>query len=168
MDIIFESNTQIYLQNNRKIQEESRKESRTAYKIVKYRLDEIFDDENCKKYTDIFLSNKDYKKEKEQNDKKNECLIAYNTEKNTKPVKSVILVVSKINIKDVGLLQSTIECKTKADKIKYDYKQIFTNATKRIGLVGGTKKYKKITKNTRYKIIGKIKSKRRLKAKRYK
>ena len=178
LDIIFDSNTQIYLQNNRAIKEEARKESRQAYKIVKYRMDDKFDDENCKKYTDIFLSNEDYKTEKKKNDTKNECLELYDKEKKNKPVKSVILVVSKLNIKDVGLLQSTVECKTKADKIKYDYKQIFTNVTKRIGLVGGTKKYKKITtyntiykKNTRYKKIiekNKINSKRRLKAKCYK
>ena len=173
LDIIFDSNTQIYLQNNRVIKEEARKESRQAYKIVKYRMDESFNDETCKQYTDIFLSNEEYKKKKYESDQINECLNTYTREKAIKPVKSVILVVSKLNIKDVGLLQSTVDCKIKADKIKYDYKQLFTNATKRIGLVGGTKKYKKITrynKNTKYKIIekNKINSKRRLKAKRYK
>jgi hypothetical protein len=169
MDIIFESNTQIYVQNNRVIKEEARKESRQAYKIVKYRMDDKFDDENCKKYTDIFLSNKEYKDTKEKNDKINECLDTYEKEKNPDPsepsaqpkqVKSVVLVVSKLNIKDVGLLQSTVECKTKSDKIKYDYRQLFSNITKRIRIGGTKKKYKNVTR--------KINSKRRLKAKRYK
>jgi hypothetical protein len=164
MDIIFESNALIYVQKNRIIKEEARKESRDAYKIVKYRMDETFDDETCKKYTDIFLSNDDYKTEIKKNNI-NECLTVYKKEQERVSVKSVIIVVSKINIKDVELLKSTVECKTKANKLKYDYRQLYSNITKRIGIVGGTKKkkYKKnITKNI------KINSKRRLKAKRYK
>jgi hypothetical protein len=176
LDIIFESNALIYVQNNRAIKEEARKESRTGYKIVKYKMDDTFEDETCKEYTDIFLSNDLYKTKKVENDKINICKKEYDDTKNNNPkkkFKSVIIVVSKLNIKDADLLKSTVECKTKANKIKYDYNQLVSNVTKRVGLVGGTKN-KKIKKNTRYKntkIISKRsrrRSKRRLKAKRYK
>ena len=128
-----------------------REASRDSYKIVKYILFEDFQkDESCKP------------KEKST---KNKCINDWEeyTINNKGKATSLIVIVTKENLKDTDLLKSKTDCKSKKNKIVYDYKKIFSNVTRRLGFgyLGGTKK-------TKTKISGKISGKRRLKAKRYK
>ena len=70
---------------------------------------------------------------------------------------SLIVIVTKANLKDTDLLKSKTDCKSKKNKLVYDYKKLFSSITRKLafGYLGGTKKIK-------------ISGKRRLKAKRYK
>lgn len=169
VDIIFDSNTQIYLRASKVTKEEARKESRDSYKIVDYDIvDASFDDESCKR------------------GKENKCQIEYAKNKGL-PNRIVNIVVTKANIKDVGVLKSKTDCKLKRDKLIYDYKKLFNktliaNFTRRIatGQYFGGKTYKsnksnqlKMNQTNQSNKVKKINQlnksrKRRLKAKRYK
>jgi hypothetical protein len=150
-DILFDTNTPIYLRTSKQSKDVQREASRDSYKIVKYILFEDFQkDESCKP---------------KERSKENKCLNDWEeyTIKNKGKATSLIVIVTKENLKDTDLLKSKTDCKSKKNKIVYDYKQIFSNVTRRLGFgyLGGTKK-------TKTKISGKISGKRRLKAKRYK
>jgi hypothetical protein len=150
-DIIFDTNTPIYLRKNKETKDAQREASRDSYKIVTYKLFEDFEkDESCKP--------KEYSK-----DQKNKCKIDWEAYTNKGKATSIIVIVTKENLKDVDLLKSKTDCKSKKKKLIYDYKKLFSNVTRRLGFgyLGGTKK---ITTKT----SGKFSGKRRLKAKRYK
>ena len=139
-DIIFDTNTPIYLRASKQTKEEQRTVSRDSYKIVKYNLFENFQkDESCKP---------------KEGSTENKCITTWDEFKGKKT--SLIVIVTKANIKDTELLKSKTDCKSKKNKLVYDYKKLFSNITRRVGFgyLGGTKK--------------KISGKRRLKAKRYK
>jgi hypothetical protein len=148
INIIFDSNTQIYLRASKVTKEEARKESRDSYKIVDYTIvDSSFDDESC------------------MSREKNKCKDEYAKKKDL-PNRIINIVVTKANIKDVGVLKSKTDCKIKKDKLIYDYKKLFNktliaNFTRRIvtGQYYGGRTYKSKMNKSR---------KRRLKAKRYK
>ena len=142
-DIIFDTNTPIYLRASKQTKEEQRTVSRDSYKIVKYNLFENFQkDESCIP---------------KEGSTENKCITIWDEFKGKKT--SLIVIVTKANMKDTELLKSKTDCKSKKNKLVYDYKKLFSNITRRIGssYLGGTKKIKK-----------KISGKRRLKAKRYK
>jgi hypothetical protein len=152
-DIIFDTNTPIYLRASKQTKEEQRSVSRDSYKIVKYNLFENFDkDESCKP--------------KEGSENKCKTTWENYTITNKGKATSLIVIVTKENVKDVGLLKSKTDCKSKKNKLIYNYKKLFSNITRRLGFgyLGGTKKIGKLSG----KISGKISGKRRLKAKRYK
>ena len=147
-DILFDTNTPIYLRASKQSKDEQRTASKDSYKIVTYKIFEDFEkDESCQAKQDAV-------------DKKNTCREKWKTY--TGKGLPIIVVVTKANLKDVGLLKSKTECKSKKNKLIYDYKKLFSNVTRRLGFgyLGGTKK---ITKTS-----GKFSGKRRLKAKRYK
>ena len=152
-DIIFDTNTPIYLRKTKQTKDTQREASRDSYKIVTYKIFEDFEkDESCQAKQDVV-------------DKKNKCRDTwkkYTVDDKGKAI-SLIVIVTKENVKDVGLLKSKTDCKSKKNKIIYDYKKLFSNVTRRLGFgyLGGTKKI--MTK-----ISGKFSGKRRLKAKRYK
>ena len=140
-DILFDTNTPIYLRTNTETKEEQRTASRDSYKIVEYKLFDDFEkDESCKA--------KDFSQ-----NKSNKCKILWESYKGKKT--SVLIIVTKTNMKDFGLLKFKTDCKSKKNKLIYNYKKLFSNVTRRLGFgyLGGTKS-KSI--------------KRRLKAKRYK
>lgn len=150
-DIIFDTNTPIYLRKNKETKDVQREASRDSYKIVTYKLFEDFEkDESCRP--------KEYAK-----DQKNKCKMDWEAYTNKGKATSIIVIVTKENLKDVDLLKSKTDCKSKKKKLIYDYKKLFSNVTRRLGFgyLGGTKK---ITT----KMSGKFSGKRRLKAKRYK
>ena len=152
-DILFDTNTPIYLRKNKQTKDTQREASRDSYKIVTYKLFEDFEkDESCQPKEDS----------KDRTNKCRETWKKYTVDDKGKAI-SVIVIVTKENLKDVGLLKSKTDCKSKKNKLIYDYKKLFSNVTRRLGFayLGGTKK---ITT----KISGKISGKRRLKAKRYK
>ena len=110
--------------------------------------------------------------------KKNKCEIEYEkgdkdqTNKKLEDITCIPLtvIVTKTNVKDIDQLKAKTECKTKKTKIIYDYKKLFQNVTRHIGLgyFGGTKtlmspKTSKFTRTTKNKS-----RKRRLKSKGYK
>ena len=164
-DIIFETNTPIYIRASKETKEEQRVASRDSYKIVEYKLfDDFENDESCKEKEDIYKKDKTHDKGVKKNDDKNKCRKEYNDYTGQKS--SLIVIVTKTNIKDVGLLKSTTDCKTKKNKLVYNYKKLFSNVTRRLGFgyVGGSRK-----KSERERRSGKKRSgKRRLKAKCYK
>jgi hypothetical protein len=148
-DIIFDTNTPIYLRASKQTKDEQREASRDSYKIVTYKLFEDFEkDESCKP----------------KEGSTNKCINDWEefTVKNKGKATSIIVVVTKANVKDAGLLKSKTDCKSKKNKLIYNYKKLFSNITRRLGFgyLGGTKKLGKLS--------GKISGKRRLKAKRYK
>ena len=150
-DILFDTNTPIYLRTSKQSKDVQREASRDSYKIVKYILFEDFQkDESCKL---------------KEGSRENKCIKEWEefTITNKGKATSLIVIVTKENVKDTDLLKSKTDCKSKKNKIVYDYKKIFSNVTRRLGFgyLGGTKK-------TKTKISGKISGKRRLKAKRYK
>lgn len=152
-DILFDTNTPIYLRKNKQTKDTQREASRDSYKIVTYKL---FED---------FKKDKSCQPKEDSKDRTNHCRETwkkYTVDDKGKAI-SLIVIVTKENLKDVGLLKSKTDCKSKKNKLIYDYKKLFSNVTRRIGFayLGGTKK---ITT----KISGKISGKRRLKAKRYK
>ena len=154
MDIIFEINTPLYLRESNVIKEESRKDTTDSYKIIEYKIQnvneknaKIFfekDTESCS--SELNSKYNCYKKYKDKDDKDEPDKIDKNAIK-----KVVKIIVTKTNIKDGGLLKSTVTCKTRKEKLIYNYKKLFANVTKRLafGIYGGSRK-------------------RRLKAKRYK
>lgn len=137
LDIVFESNTPIYIRTSKKTTDDKREASNDSYKIVEYKLHDIEDDKTCE----------------------TSCQTEYKNYNNTK--RSLIVVVTKTNIKDIAELKSKTTCKTKKTKLIYDYKQLFANVTRRIGFgyFGGTRKKSESRQISRQ---------RRLKAKRYK
>lgn len=151
-DILFDTNTPIYLRASKQTKDTQRELSRDSYKIVTYKIFENFEkDESCQPKED-------------SKDRTNKCKTDWEEYTNKKGIGlPIIVVVTKENLKDVGLLKSKTDCKSKKNKLIYDYKKLFSNITRRLGAtyLGGTKK---ITT----KISGKISGKRRLKAKRYK
>ena len=152
-DILFDTNTPIYLRKTKQTKDAQREASRDSYKIVTYKIFEDFEkDESCQPKQD-------------SKDKKNKCRDTWKTY--TGKGLPIIIVVTKANLKDVGLLKSKTDCKSKKNKLIYDYKKLFSNITRRLGstYLGGTKK---ITTKKSRKISGKNSGKRRLKAKRYK
>jgi len=169
LDIVFDSNTPIYLRASKQTKEEARTVTNDSYKIVEYKLweDLSFNDESCKDKNITVEPNKS---------KPNKCEIEYlkgDKENNIKienttciPIK---VIVTKTNLKDVGQLKSKTDCKTKKTKIVYDYKKLFQNVTRHIGLgyFGGSKirlpRTSKFTRTTKNKS-----RKRRLKTKGYK
>jgi len=157
-DIIFETNTPIYLRENKETKEEQRTASRDSYKIVKYKLFDDFDnDESCKIKEDIY--DKGDKGKRNEKPKLNKCFLEYNglnSQGNPDPNKkyngkkeSFMLIVTKTNIKDSDLLKSKTDCKTKKNKLVYNYKKLFSNATRRLGFayLGGTMKRKNKLRN---------------------
>lgn len=142
IDIVFDTNTPIYLRASKKQTDDKREVSNDSYKIVKYEIHDIESDESCGKI----------------------CQKEYQDYPNKKRVLKVI--VTKSNIKDTGELKSTTDCKMKKNKLVYDYKQLFANVTRRIGFgyLGGSKQFR-LNKSYRSKI--KLRQ-RRLKTKRYK
>lgn len=156
LDIVFESNSPIYLRASKQTKEEKRTSTNDSYKIVEYTVqdkDILQKDDSC-----IKKSKKDT----------NKCQLLYHAElakiaiqkskkKNETSLRIINLIVTKVNIKDIGKLKSATTCKLKKTKIIYDYKELFANITRRFGsgLFGG---YKSKSKSR----------KRRLKAKRYK
>ena len=152
-DILFDTNTPIYLRKTKQTKDTQREASRDSYKIVTYKIFEDFEkDESCQPKEDS----------KDRTNKCRETWKKYTVDDKGKAI-SLIVIVTKENLKDVGLLKSKTDCKSKKNKIIYDYKKLFSNVTRRLGFgyLGGTKK---ITT----KISGKFSGKRRLKAKRYK
>ncbi len=152
-DILFDTNTPIYLRPSNQTKDAQREVSRDSYKIVKYNLFENFEkDESCQPKED-------------SKDKTNNCRETWKkyTVDNKGKAISLIVIVTKANLKDTELLKSKTDCKSKKNKLIYDYKKLFSNITRRLGTsyLGGTKK-------TKTKFSGKISGKRRLKAKRYK
>jgi hypothetical protein len=143
-DILFDTNTPIYLRASKQTKEEQRSVSKDSYKVVTYKLFEDFEkDESCQPKEDSV-------------DKINKCRQIWETYtiKEKKKATSVIVVVTQANMKDTDLLKSKTDCKSKKNKLIYNYKKLFSNVTRRLGFayLGG--------KN--------ISNKRRLKAKRYK
>jgi hypothetical protein len=143
MDIVFESNTPIYIRASKIQKDEKREASNDSYKIVEYKYHDIEKDKTCGE-----TCQKDYNDWKQQK-------------------RSLIVVVTKTNVKDIGLLKSQTDCKTKKNKLVYDYKQLFANVanvTRRIGFgyFGGSKKFK-----SKFGLKNRSRQ-RRLKAKRYK
>ena len=148
MDIIFEINTPIYLRESTATKETARKETTDSYKIIEYKIQNV-NEGNAKSF---FAKDEESCKvvEKDDKDSKYDCYKKYDDKLKTGIKKVVKIIVTKTNIKDATLLKSTISCKTKKQKIIYNYKKILTNVTQRIfGIYGGSRK-------------------RRLKAKRYK
>jgi hypothetical protein len=153
-DILFDTNTPIYLIPSKQTKDTQREVSRDSYKIVTYKIFEDFEkDESCQP-------------KENSKDNKNKCKTAWVEYTKKGLGLPIIVVVTKANQKDVGLLKSKTDCKSKKNKLIYDYKKLFSNITRRIGTsyLGGTKKSRKISG----KKSGKISGKRRLKAKRYK
>ena len=158
LDIVFDSNTPIYLRVSKQTKDEARTSTSDSYKVVEYKLVEDLTfkkDKSCKP-----VSNND----------KNKCQFEYDNEK--KETKTAItLIVTKTNIKDISALKAATECKTKKNKIIYDYKKLFKNVTNHIGrgyFGGGKIKSSKKTKRIKSKKSKTISRKRRLKTKRYK
>lgn len=159
LDIVLDSNTPIYLRASKQTKEEARTATNDSYKIVEYKLweDLSFNDTSCKEI---------------KNSKKNQCEIEY--EKGDKDTTNnkledttcipLTVIVTKTNVKDIDQLKAKTECKTKKTKIIYDYKKLFKNVTRHVGLgyFGGsrTSKFVRTTKNKS--------RKRRLKSKGYK
>uniref|UniRef100_A0A6C0D2X1 Uncharacterized protein n=1 Tax=viral metagenome TaxID=1070528 RepID=A0A6C0D2X1_9ZZZZ len=159
LDIVFDSNTPIYLRASKQTKDEARTSTTDSYKVVEYKLVEDFTfkkDKSCKPVKGI---------------DKNKCQFEYDNEK--KETKTAItLIVTKSNIKDVSELKAAAGCKTKKNKLIYDYKKLFKNVTTHIGrgYFGGGKissKMIKRIKNSR-KSRKRVSRKRRLKTKRYK
>jgi hypothetical protein len=79
-------------------------------------------------------------------------------------------------VKDIDQLKAKTECKTKKTKIIYDYKKLFKNVTRHIGLgyfggskISNTPKILRISRTSKFTRTTKNKSrKRRLKSKGYK
>lgn len=144
IDIIFETNTPIYLRSSKKQTDDKREASNDSYKIVKYEIHDIEGDKSCGE----------------------NCQKEYKDYPNKKRVLKV--VVTKSNVKDAGELKSTTDCKMKKNKLVYDYKQLFANITRRIGFgyLGGSKKINRSNKWNRYR-SNRLRQ-RRLKTKRYK
>ena len=142
IDIVFETNTPIYLRASKKQGDDKREASNDSYKIVKYEIHDIESDESCGK--DCQKEYKDYTNKK----------------------RALKVVVTKSNIKDAGELKSATDCKMKKNKLAYDYKQLFANITRRIGFgyLGGSKKRNRLNKWNRSNRL----RQRRLKTKRYK
>ena len=136
MDIVFETNTQIYLRASKVTKEDAREASRDSYKIVEYKLyeDEQFQDETCTRVKG-----------------KNTCLIEFNSkDKMTRRV--INIVVTKTNIKDSELLKTSTDCKRKKEKLIYNYKKLFANVTRRIATgqyYGGSIKNRKKNKKNK-------------------
>ena len=148
MDIIFEINTPIYLRESNVTKEEARKETNDSYKIIEYKLENV-NDNNAK---DFFKKDESCSSKSSDEMRKYNCFAKYDDKTKNGIKKVVKIVVTKTNIKDAGLLKKTVACKTKKQKIIYNYKKILTNVTQRIfGIYGGG-----------------LSRKRRLKAKRYK
>lgn len=155
LDIVFDSNTPIYLRASKQTKDQVRTSTSDSYKVVEYKLVEdvtFKKDESCKPV---------------KNDKRNKCHKDYEDEKGTKT--AVTLVVTKTNIKDVSALKAAAGCKTKKNKLIYDYKKLFKNVTSHIGrgYFGGGIKSRKSKMLRKSKNL-KISRKRRLKTKRYK
>ncbi len=148
-DIIFDSNTPIYLRASKQTKDTQREASRDSYKVVSYKVFEDFDkDESCKP---------------KEGSNENKCKKIWTEYIKTSKGTSIIVIVTKANIKDANLLKTKTDCKSKKNKLVYDYKKLFSSITRKLafGYLGGTKKLK-------LKISGKFSGKRRLKAKRYK
>ena len=143
-DIIFDTNTPIYLRKTKQTKDEQREASKDSYKVVTYKLFEDFEkDESCKPKV---------------GSTENKCRTAWKKYMDEKgKATSLIVIVTKANLKDTDLLKSKTDCKSKKNKLVYDYKKLFSSITRKLafGYLGGTKKIK-------------ISGKRRLKAKRYK
>jgi len=139
LDIVFESNTPIYIRASKVQKDEKREISNDSYKIVEYKYHDIEQDKTCEE-----TCQKDYSDW-------------------TKQKRSLVIVVTKTNVKDISDLKSTTDCKTKKNKLVYDYNQLFANVaniTRRVGFgyFGGSKKIKSRIRSRQ----------RRLKAKCYK
>lgn len=165
MDIIFQINTPIYLRESGVTKETARKETSDSYKILEYKIQNVNKD-NAKSFFE-----KDKDTCSSESTSKYNCYNKYIDQDSTSgtvpgtipdpskiAIKKVIkIVVTKTNIKDVGLLKKTVGCKTKKEKLIYDYKKLFANVTQRIAKQVGFGIYG-----------GGLSRKRRLKAKRYK
>ena len=166
LDIVFDSNTPIYLRASKQTKDEARTSTSDSYKVVEYKLVEDFTfktDKSCKPV-------KENKPDKEKR-QRNKCDIEYEKEQGTKT--AITLIVTKTNIKDISALKAAAGCKTKKNKLIYDYKKLFKNVTNHVGrgYFGGGKikssKMKRIkSKNSRK--SKRVSRKRRLKTKRYK
>jgi hypothetical protein len=160
LDIVFDSNTPIYLRASKQTKDEARTSTSDSYKIVEYKLVEDFTfkkDKSCKPV---------------KGDLRNKCHKDYEDEKEKKT--AITLIVTKSNIKDISALKSAAGCKTKKNKLIYDYKKLFKNVTNHIGrgYFGGGKikssKMKHIKNSGKQRKSRKMVSrKRRLKTKRY-
>ena len=147
IDIVFDTNTPIYLRASKKQTDDKREASNDSYKIVKYEIHDIESDESCGK--DCQKEYKDYPNKK----------------------RALKVIVTKSNVKDASELKSATDCKMKKNKLVYDYKQLFANVTRRIGFgyLGGSKR-----KSNQYRLNKSYRSnrlrlrQRRLKTKRYK
>ena len=164
LDIVFDSNTPIYLRASKQTKDEARTSTSDSYKVVEYKLVEDFTfktDKSCKPI-------KDDTPIKDDKPKPNKCAKMYKEELGTKT--AITLVVTKTNIKDVSALKAAAGCKTKKNKLIYDYKQLFKNVTNHIGrgYFGGGKTSKIKPIKSKKNNSRKISRKRRLKTKRYK
>ena len=157
LDIVFDSNTPIYLRASKQTKDEARTSTSDSYKVVEYKLVEDFTfnrDKSCKPV---------------RGDTRNKCHKEYEDEKGTKT--AITLIVTKTNIKDISALKTATECKTKKNKLIYDYKKLFKNVTNHIGrgyFGGGKIKSSKKMKRVKLKKSKRVSRKRRLKTKRYK
>lgn len=152
-DIIFDTNTPIYLRKTNETKEEQRSISKDSYKVVTYKLFEDFEkDESCQPKDDAV----------NRNNKCRDTWKKYTVDDKGKAT-SILVIVTKANVKDSELLKSKTDCKSKKNKLVYDYKKLFSSITRKLafGYLGGTRK-------NHIQISGKVSGKRRLKAKRYK
>lgn len=142
LDIIFETNTPIYLRQSKQTKNEQRIASNDSYKIVQYKYFEnkFQDDPSCKPLPP----------------NTNTCQNDYDSGIEDSVGLKVIVTVTKTNIKDSDFLKTKTSCKTKKNNLIYNYKKLFANVTRRVavGLFGGSRKISS--------------RQRRLKAKRYK
>ena len=166
LDIVFDSNTPIYLRASKQTKDEARTSTTDSYKVVEYNL----------------IEDLKFKKEKSckpvKDKPENKCYYEYEAEKEKEKGASFIainVIVTKTNIKDISQLKAAAGCKTKKNKIIYDYKKLFKNVTTHVGrgYFGGGKKSKKIKlrksgKSDKSSKSSKKSRKRRLKPKRYK
>jgi hypothetical protein len=115
MDIIFEINTPIYLRESKVTKDEARKETNDSYKIVEYKLENVNQD-NAEKFfkkDELSCSSKSIDDISKYN-----CFAKYSDNTKKDNIKKVIkIIVTKTNIKDAGLLKTTLLCKTRKQKI---------------------------------------------------
>jgi hypothetical protein len=160
LDIVFDSNTPIYLRASKQTKDEARTSTSDSYKVVEYKLVEDF----------TFKTDKSCKPDKEKR-QRNKCDIEYEKEQGTKT--AITLIVTKTNTKDISALKAAAGCKTKKNKLIYDYKKLFKNVTNHVGrgYFGGGKikssKMKRI-KSRKLRKSKRVSRKRRLKTKCYK
>jgi len=131
VDIIFQPNNIIYTQALTKTTEEQRDSStKDNYKIVDKKIYD-YKDKTGEDICNIININID-----KTND--TDCSKTY-TDYINQPLnkgiehKFVVVSITKMNIKDIGLLKKKVECKTKKINIKHKYKQLYKFFTQKIG-----------------------------------